>query len=97
LKLNSVKLALSAAIISAILMLLLTLDAMYMGKGLRLISLLGGVFPGYDISWQGAGLGIVYGFVTCFVYIWLVATGNNLLIDWKGFKKAKKAARKKKR
>ena len=96
-KLNSVKLALSTAIVSAIIVLLLTIDAIYLRRGVRLIQTLTGVFPGFDVSWQGAGIGAVYGFVLSYIYMWLVAEGNNALISWKGFKKAKKPAGKKKR
>ena len=99
-KLNSLKLALSAAIVNAILMFLLPLYGMYLGRGLRLTSILGGVFPGYTVSWQGAGLGAAYGFVICFIYAGLIAVVYNNSLGWKGLKlkakKAKKAAKKKK-
>lgn len=99
-KLNILKLALSAAIVSAISMFLVPVYAMYFGRGLRAVSVLEGVFPGYSISWQGAGLGLVYGFVVCFVYAGIFAWIYNCLLDLKGLKikakaKAKPARRRK--
>jgi hypothetical protein len=92
------KLALSAAIVSAISMFLIPLYGIYFGRGLRAVSILGGVYPGYTVSWEGAGLGLVYGFVTCFVYFGVFAWIYNGLLDYKGIKikaKAKPARRKK--
>lgn len=101
LKLNALKLALSAAIVSALSMALLPIYGIYFGKGLRAVSILGGVFPGYLVSWQGAGLGLVYGFVTCFVYMGIFAWVYNGLLAFKGIKlpkaKAKSAGKKKRR
>jgi hypothetical protein len=99
LKLNTLKLALSAAIVSAISMFLLPLYGIYFGKGLRALAVMSGVFPGYSDSWQGAVLGLVYGFVSCFIYVGVFAWIYNGLLDFKGIKikaKAKPARRKKK-
>lgn len=100
-KLNALKLALAAAIVSALSMALLPIYGIYFAKGLRAVSILGGVFPGYAVSWQGAGLGLVYGFVSCFVYMGVFAWVYNGLIGFKGIKikakaKAKPAKKKKK-
>jgi len=99
LKLNTLKLALAAAIVSAISMFLLPVYGIYFGKGLRAVSILGGVFPNYTVSWQGAGMGVVYGFVTCFVYIGVFGLVYNGLLAFKGIKlpKAKPAGKKKKK
>ncbi len=102
-KLNVLKLALSAAIVSALSMALLPVYGIYFGKALRAVSILGGVFPGYVVSWQGAGLGLVYGFATCFVYMGIFAWVYNGLLAFKGIKlpkikaKAKSAGKKKRR
>ena len=100
LKLNVLKLALSAAIVSAISMALLPVYGLYLGGGLRAISIMGGVFPGYTVSWQGAGLGAVWGFVSCFVYMGVFALVYKVMLGFKGIKikaKAKKSAGRKKR
>lgn len=99
-KLNALKLALSAAIVSAISMALLPVYGLYLGRGLRATSILGGVFPGYTVSWQGAGMGAVWGFISCFVYIGVFALVYNWMLPLKGIKikaKAKKPAKKKKK
>lgn len=97
-KLNALKLALTAAILSAISMALLPVIGIYFGRGLRVISLLGRAFPGYTNSWQGAGLGLVYGFITCFVYGGIFALIYNTLPEYKVKNiKAKPAGKKKKK
>jgi len=97
LKLNALKLASAFGIVSALLMFLLPVYGIYFGKALRMVSILGGVFPGYNVSWQGAGLGAVYGLVTCYIYVALVALLYNKLLVLKGIKlKGKKAGKKKK-
>lgn len=95
-KLDSVKLALASGIISGLAMALLSVYGIYMKLGLRMVSILGGVFPGYAVSWQGAGLGLVYGFVSCFAYMALLGLTYNKLLKVKGisFKKAGKKKRK---
>ena len=99
-KLNAMKLASAIGIVSALSMALLVLDGIYMARGLRAISILGGVFPGYTVSWQGAGLGLVYGFCCAYVYAAVTVWLYDGLLVWKGLKlkKAKPAvAAKKKR
>ena len=102
-KLNALKLALASAIVSALSMALLPIYGIYFGRGLRAVSILGGVYPGYVVSWQGAGLGLVYGFASCFVYMGIFALVYNQLIAFKGIKlpkikaKAKPVSKKKKK
>jgi hypothetical protein len=95
LKLNVLKLALASAIVSGISLALLPIYGIYLSRGLRAVSILGGVYPGYVVSWQGAGLGLVYGFVSCFIYMGIFALVYNQLLAFKGIKlpkiKAKKA------
>jgi len=86
LKLNALKLALASAIVSAISLALLPVYGIYFGRALRAVSILGGVYPGYAVTWQGAGLGLVYGFVTCFVYMGIFALVYNQLLAFKGIK-----------
>jgi hypothetical protein len=105
LKLNVLKLALASAIVSGISLALLPIYGIYFGKALRAVSILGGVYPGYVVSWQGAGLGLVYGFASCFVYMGIFALVYNQLLTFKGIKlpkikikaKAKPVSRKKKK
>lgn len=101
-KLNILKLALAAAIVSAISMFLVPVYAIYFGRGLRAVSILNSIYPGYNVSWRGAGMGLVYGFVTCFVYVAIFGGIYNCLLECKGIKikakaKAKPAGKKKKK
>lgn len=98
-KLNSLKLALSAAILSALSMFLLVVSAIQLNRGVTLIKLLNPLLPGYNVSWNGAALGLVYGAVICFIYVGLLGWLYNCLLDWKGIKikgKAKRAGKKRK-
>jgi hypothetical protein len=103
LKLNALKLALAAAIVSALTMALLPIYGIYFGRGLMVVSIVGGMFPGYSVSWQGAGWGFVYGFASCFIYMGVFAWVYNRLLTAKKIKfpkikiKAKPAGRKKRR
>jgi hypothetical protein len=98
-KLNVLKLASAIGIVSALSMALLVIDGMYMARGLRAISILGGVFPGYTVSWQGAGLGLVYGFICAYIYAAVTVWLYDGLLVWKGLKlkKAKPVAKKKRK
>ncbi len=87
-KLDALKLAISAGILSAICMFLLPIDAMYMGRGVTAIKTLNPIFQGYNVSWYGAGMGLVYGFVTCFIYFGVLALIYNGLPEMKTKKKA---------
>jgi len=100
LKLNAMKLALAAGIVSAISMSLLVVCAIQLTRGVAIVRLLNPIFPGYNVSWQGAGLGLVYGFVACFIYAGVLASVYNWSLGFKGIKikaKAKAKPAKKKR
>ena len=97
-KLNALKLALAAGIVSGLSMALLVVVGMQLNRGVGIVRLLNPIFPGYNISWQGAGLGLVYGFVACSIYTGLLAWIYDSLLTYKGIKiKAKKPAKKKKK
>jgi hypothetical protein len=98
-KLNSLKLAVSAAIVSALSMALLTLSALYLGRGVALLKLVTPILPWYSISWQGVGVGAIYGFIDGFICVGLTAWIYNDLLVWKGIKikAGKKSAGKKKK
>lgn len=93
----------ASAIVSALSVALLPIYGIYFGRGLRAVSILGGVFQGYVVSWQGAGLGLVYGFISCFVYMGVFAWVYNGMLAFKGIKlpkvkaKAKPVSKKKKK
>ena len=100
LKVNALKMALAGAIVSAVALFLLPVCGLYVGRGIRVVSFLRDLLPGYTVSWQGAGLGLVYGFVSCFVYMGVFGWVYNELVAFKGIKikaKAKPASKKKKK
>lgn len=90
-KLDALKLGIASGIVSAVGMFLLVIDAMYKGRGVNAVRILNPVFPGYNVSWFGAGLGLVYGFVGCFVFFGITAWIYDNLPE---MKKAKRAGRK---
>lgn len=93
LKLDALKLSIASGIVSAVAMFLLVMDAMYKGRGVGLIRLINPVLPGFNVSWYGAGLGVVYGFVGCFIYFGITAWIYNSL---PAMKMPKKASRRRK-
>ncbi len=46
----------------------------------RNLALLGQYFPGYRVTWPGAGIGLGYGFVAGFLAGWLLANVRNLAV-----------------
>jgi hypothetical protein len=98
-KLNALKLAVSAAIVSALSLALLTICALQLGRGVALLKLVTPIMPWYSISWQGVAIGAIYGFVEGFICLGLTAWIYNDLLVWKGIKigsKKKPAGKKKK-
>ena len=96
-KINTLKLALASGLVSALAIALLTLDALYLGRGVTAVRTLGPVFPGYVVSWQGLGIGALYGFATFFVYGGILGWLYNNMPELKGRKKAKAGKGKKKK
>ena len=62
-KLNTKAFALATGILLGAALLVLTLAAHWRGAGDHL-ALLRGYYPGYQITYAGAAIGLVYGFVT---------------------------------
>ncbi len=78
-KLNVKAMALAGGILWGAAMLLLTLSSLMRGAGQHL-TLLSGVYFGYQITYMGAVLGLVYGFVTGVVGGGLLAWLYNALL-----------------
>ena len=62
-KINTKALALSMGILGGLAVFLLTIWFLVMGYNGGLLAKLGGVYLGYSVSWLGAFIGFVYGFV----------------------------------
>jgi hypothetical protein len=77
-KLNVKAFALSAGILWGAVMLVVTLVELWRGAGQH-IALLGGIYPGYQISYLGSIAGLLYGFVTAGILGALLAWLYNML------------------
>lgn len=62
-KINIKALALSTGILGGLAVFLLTVWFLIMGYSGDLLAKLGSVYLGYSISWLGAFVGLIYGFV----------------------------------
>lgn len=71
--LHARKFGLAAGIIGGIWMFLFTLYAMYTNFGGGLAMIMADLYPGYGISWVGALVGLIYGFIDSFVVVGIFA------------------------
>ncbi len=62
-KINTKALALSIGIVWGLAIFLLTIWFLIMGYNGNLLANLGSVYLGYSVSWIGAFVGLIYGFV----------------------------------
>ncbi len=62
-KINTKALALSTGILGGLAVFLLTVWFLIMGYSGDLLAKLGSVYLGYSVSWLGAFVGLIYGFV----------------------------------
>lgn len=69
-KLNKRALALSLGVLWGVIVFLATIYVLLKGGG-HTIVLLQQFYWGYNISWGGAFLGLIYGFIYGFVFGWL--------------------------
>ncbi len=69
--LNPTKLGLAAGILWGLSMFMMTVAAMQTGYAGEWLQLMDSIYPGYEISWTGSVLGLVYGFVDGFVGLFL--------------------------
>ena len=81
-KLSKKAFALASGILWAICIFLATIYVMLKGGG-HTIVLLQQFFWGYNISWGGAFLGLIYGFIYGFVYGWLFVLFYNAFAEEK--------------
>jgi hypothetical protein len=77
--LNARRLGLAGGIIWSISMFICTVLAIYTGYTKEFLNLMGSIYLGYSISWPGAFIGLVYGFIDAFVGFYLLAWLYNKL------------------
>jgi len=82
LKIDALKLGLTAGIIGALITFLTTLCGIYGNSKAAetMVSTMWGSL-GYSVSWLGAFIGLIIGFVYAFIIIWVAAIIYNKLIS----------------
>lgn len=73
------RLGLAGGIVWGVGLFLTTVISIYTGYGAQFLHVLSSVYPGFDISWIGSVLGLVYGFVEAFIFFFLTALVYNKL------------------
>ncbi len=69
--LSPYKLGLSAGILWGLALAIMTVAGILFGYGLPFLHLMASVYPGYAVSYPGALIGLIYGFVDGFVGLYI--------------------------
>lgn len=77
--LDSRRLALAGGIVWGLSMFVLTILSLYTNYAAPWLQLVGSIYPGYTISWEGSIIGLVYGFIDAAVGLFLLAWLYNKL------------------
>lgn len=75
--LDAKRLGLAGGVVGALLVFLLTLMSLYTGFGTMSLTMISDLYLGYTITWSGALLGGIYGFIQTYVYFYLLAVFYN--------------------
>lgn len=67
------RLSLAGGIVAGIWFFFLTLFAFFTGYGVMGLTVLSDLYPGYTISWGGAFVGLIYGFVEGYIFFCVLA------------------------
>ena len=78
-KVHPKRLGLAGGILCGVLMFIFTIIAMYSGYAGDWMTAMESIYPGYMMSWGGAFLGLVYGFIDGFVGLYLLGWIYNRL------------------
>ncbi|OGK09164.1 MAG: hypothetical protein A2Y63_06270 [Candidatus Riflebacteria bacterium RBG_13_59_9] len=79
-KLNALAFGLAFGILWAVAMFLMTLCAMWWGCGREFILLMASFYGGLTVSWGGAFIGLIWGFVDGFICLWIFALLYNAFV-----------------
>jgi hypothetical protein len=71
-KLNPLKLGLAAGVIWGATLFIMTWIARYSGYAMFWLSQWIDIYPGFDLSGKGAFIGLIYGFITGFVHLFVL-------------------------
>jgi hypothetical protein len=72
------RLGLAAGIVNGVFMFLLTLAVMYYNYGTDTARMAGDLYPGYDTTWPGSLMALIWGFIGGFITFFLIAALYNL-------------------
>lgn len=77
--LDSRRLGLAGGIVGGLLVFLFTLVSLYTGFGTMSLTMISDLYVGYTITWSGAFIGGMYGFIQAFLYFYVLAAIYNRL------------------
>jgi hypothetical protein len=77
--LDAPRFGIAGGIVWGISMFILTLLAVITGYSQDFLTVLSSLYPGYTISWLGSILGLVYGFIDAFFFLFFLAWIYNKL------------------
>ena len=77
-RLNAKNLGLAGGILWGVVLSAVTLVSVPTGYAGEFLGLVGSIYPGYSVSWLGALVGLVYGFIDGFICLFVLA----LLYNW---------------
>lgn len=78
-KIHAVRLGLAGGVLCAALMFIFSIISMYSGYAGEWMMAMDSIYPGYMLSWGGAFLGAIYGFIDGFVGLYLLGWIYNRL------------------
>lgn len=76
---NPVKLGVAGGILWALSMFICTILGIYFDYSTDFLNMIAGIYPGYNISWGGAFIGLIYGFIDGFFGLFLLGWLYNKL------------------
>ncbi|WP_068469358.1 bacteriophage holin [Candidatus Protochlamydia phocaeensis] len=68
-----VRLGIAGGIVWGVSLFLFTILSLYSGYAEQFLNLMANIYPGYEISWPGAFIGLLYGFADVFIGLALIA------------------------
>lgn len=71
--LNAKGLGLAGGVLWGLAMFIFTVISIYTGYGTMWLALMADVYPGYDITFTGSIIGLIYGFIDGFVGLFILA------------------------
>lgn len=78
--LHPIKLGLAGGILWGLCMFLTTVTSIYTGYASQFLALMGTIYPGFSVSGGGSLLGLIYGFLDGFIWLFLLGWVYNKLV-----------------